>query len=200
MNKIGLSIILLSVLGSAALAQTTQPTSFQPATAAPVAPKQSFSERYGVLSDRNIFVSERRRPRPTNTRPSTRSAAPETFVIRGIVLEGEDLRAYVESSRGGSMIRLAPGDTLARGVVAEIQADAVLFGIDGQMTWIEIGHDLLSGKQAIAVASATQPVVSSDASGSVTTTAPTGTPPAAETAGLSVEERLRLRGRRSGAR
>jgi hypothetical protein len=172
----------------------------------------SFNEEYGVLRDRNMFLQNRPRPRPTFSEPppSTREAAPlapeRNFVLRGVVLEDADLRAYVEDAAAGRIVRLAPGDALARGHVTEIEVDAVHFERDGASIWIEVGQDF-SGTRVAALppppptlqpsAPATRPSIGANGA------TPTGGAAAAQPAGggpnPATIERMRQRGLRNNS-
>lgn len=145
-----------------------------------------YDKRYGVLTDRNMFLKDRPRPRQATSRPATTQrveALPETpemrYILRGVIIEENEFRAYFEDRRGGA-IRVAPGDELANGHVAQIAIDAVAFEKDGAIVWIEIGHNLTGSRVAT-----TQPTTESTTTG---TTAPTdGAAPG------SALERMRLR-------
>lgn len=191
--------IPLAVIAAVSLLAQTQPAS-QPATrpepqAEPSRPaSRDFSQRYGVLIDNNIFLRERGRPAwppPPRREPTTQPAAPapteeQSFALLGVVFEGDDFRAYFESLRDASIIRVEPGDALARGRVLEMQADAVAYESDGRVIWIEVGQDL-TGSLSRSASAATQP------GGGATQ------PANAETSGnpatMSIEERMRQRRR-----
>jgi hypothetical protein len=202
---------------AAATIPAADPPPRSPAPApAPAPAKQNYNDRYGVLSEHNIFMQKRGiPPRPpyvptTRTSDYTRPPAEATFVLTGIVLEEGQYRAYVEDTSTGRVIRLAVGDTVARGHVLEIAIDAIAYDLSGQGTWITIGSDLRG--QPFAgfptalsryMAASTNPSSSGGAGGGgLTTTSPSAlggaggvAPPALDpnTAGLSVEERMRLR-------
>src|SRR4051812_24493229 len=190
-------------------------------TPANAPPKQNYNDRYNVLSERNIFLRERGvRPR-SNNGPSSRDSgssqynrppAEAVFVLTGIVLEEGQYRAYVEDTSTGRVHRLAVGDTVARGHVLEIEIDAIAYDLNGQGTWVTIGSDLrgqpFSGfPTALSryIAASTNPSSGGSGSGGgsgFTTTGPSASgggggvaPPALDpnTAGLSIEERMRLR-------
>jgi hypothetical protein len=170
--------------------------------------KKNYGDRYNVLSERNIFMRERGRPATRPYTPRTYDSATvrppleASFVLTGIVLEEGQYRAYVEDVSSGRVNRLAVGDAIARGHVLEIEIDAIAYSAGGQGTWISIGSDLRgqafnSFPTAMSRYLPTAPTTSSVAA----TTGPSGTatggapPPPLDpnTAGLSVEERMRLR-------
>jgi hypothetical protein len=192
-------------------------------SAAPAPSKVNYNERYGVLSEHNIFLRERGKPARAAYVPSSQSSysqytkpVPEaTYVLTGIVLEEGQYRAYVEDTSTGRVLRLAVGDTVARGHVLEIEIDAIAYDLNGKGTWITVGSDLrgqpFSGfPTALSryMAATTNPSRSGTSggggpggngftAGSSSSSSGGGgvAPPPLDpsTAGLSVEERMRLR-------
>lgn len=144
----------------------------------------SSTDRYAVLSERNIFLKERHARREPSSRPASSQPVltPEqSLVLRGVVLENDELRAYFEDLGSASdVVRVAPGEPLRSGRVVEIGIDAVAFERDGQLTWIEVGQDLTG---AVSTARGS---VSSSSSATTGTSVPAS-------GNLSIEERLRLR-------
>ena len=151
--------VVAGVLFFASLASAQSPTT-QP---------KSF-DAYNVIAQRNIFVRDRVRPpepgrsreRPTS-RPADAPLTPQqAYVLRGIVLEEDDLRAYFEDKRTSEITRVATGALLADGRVAEILIDAVRFqnAAAGTMTWVEIGHDLTGTASASGGATSSSAVQS----------------------------------------
>ena len=181
------------LIASAALLAQTRPAT-QPAPRSEPARQVSrdFS-RYGVLIDNNIFLRERGRsagpsspPREPTTRPATTAPSEEqSFALLGVVFEGDDFRAYFESLRDAAVVRVEPGDALARGRVVEMQPDAVAYESDGRVIWIEVGQDLTGSLSRSA--SATQPAGSA--------TQPASTQASGDPATQSIEERMRQRRR-----
>jgi hypothetical protein len=173
------------VIATLLLGSALSPGQSAPATSQPV--RESFTDRYGVIAQRNIFLRERTRPRDhsrdggsATTRRAVTPLTPEqAYVLRGIVLEENDLRAYFEDKRTGEVTRVATGAGLAQGRVAEIQIDAVRFQNAGQLVWVEIGHDL-TGSQSAGGPAVAAPSIAPAAA---------GTDPSL----MSVEERMRQR-------
>jgi hypothetical protein len=111
---------------------------------------------------------------PPVTRPSTQQT---TLAVR----------AYFEPRGGGRILKLKPGDTIARGTIVEVQLDAVAYQAgDNPPVWVEIGQDL-TGASARGTSSFTP------AGTTGTGTPTTGPAPNADPSTLSVEERMRLR-------
>ena len=164
--------------------------------------RKNYGDRYNVLSERNIFMRERGLPATRPYAPRTYDSAPvrppleASFVLTGIVLEEGQYRAYVEDVSSGRVHRLAVGDPIARGHVPEIEIDAIAYSAGGQGTWISIGSDL-RGQAFNSFPTALSrylPTTSTATTGP--STAVGGAPPPTldpNTAGLSIEERMRLR-------
>ena len=129
--------------------QQQQPSQQRPA-------RPSYGDRYSVLSQRNIFLKDRSRGGSGNgssTNPSTsatthpsRRSPEESLLLRGIVIEEGEVRAYFEDVVNSTMVRVAEGDKLARGHVTTIDLDVVEYeptGTNGgKRTFVAIGNDL----------------------------------------------------------
>jgi len=124
-----------------ALAVAAAPT---PA-AAPIAPPAQW-ESYRVLSDRNMFVRDRSRPR--SSRPYTMptyAAAPnedDRLVLTGVINQGPDYVAFFEDSRTGKTITVQVDVPLGRGRVTAMAMDSVDYTYDGRTTRIAVGSSL----------------------------------------------------------
>jgi hypothetical protein len=187
-RNILIALASLAMAGAAVIAADTPPTT-----------RENYNDRYGVLSDRNIFLRERGRPAPStrryesSTMSSSRPAAESTYVLTGIVLEGGQYRAYVEEVSTGRVQRLAVGDAVAKGHVLDIDIDAMAYSANGKGTWIPIGCDL-QGKPFNAFPTAlSRYMTSTGPTSGPTTHAATPLPIDPNSPNLSVEERMRLR-------
>jgi hypothetical protein len=166
--------------------------------------RQTYVDRYVNIEDHNIFVKDRSRiPRyregsastqPTS-RPGSRRPPEENFVLAGIAREEGEYRAYVEDEHA-NVLRLAPGATVARGRVGNVDLDGFEYILDGNSTWVGIGCDL-TGKLSFVLASRAASAESSFSGGGATT-GPTTMP--ADLANLNpndpnltIEQRMRLR-------
>ena len=155
------------------------------ATTAPV------GDAYAAVVERNIFVRDRRPPVVVSTRPaSSRPYVPPptleaSLVLRGVVLEDGYFRAYFENAQSNEIVRVAAGDALAKGHVAEISIDAVAFETSAGLAWIKIGDNLAGARVAEPAASASSSSLTTGQPGSAATTGPAGA--------SSIEERMRLR-------
>jgi hypothetical protein len=209
--NVRLALILLigssATFASAATMPATAPSS-QPATTTP----QRYSDRYAILSQRNIFLKDRSRgssgrygdgrngssTTQASSQPSRRSIE-EQMVLTGIVEEGGQYRAYVEDSAAGAVIRVSNGDRLAHGRVARIAMDSIEYEPQsgGQPKSIAIGNDL-TGREVSFAASAFAGSASSAAAGSSSDAAATTAPSGVEgldpnNPNLTMEQRLKLR-------
>ena len=148
-----------------------------------------YTDKYAVLELRNVFLKDRSRPtsRPSSsstTQPSHRSPE-ESFAIRGIAIEDNGFRAYVEDLNNNAMLKVSPGDKLARGHVTAIELDAIAYEHDGKESWVNIGNDL-TGKTAPGP---------TPTYGSTATSSPTTLPANIDLndPNLTVEQRMKLR-------
>lgn len=146
-----------------------------------------FEDRYGVLSERNIFLRDRSVRRPVeNSGPSTQPAPrppEESFTLVGIVEEDGLWRAYVEDATRSATTRLTAGDSVARGTVSRIEIDGIEYDQGEKQTWVTIGNNL-TGQSASGISAS---MSSTDAAG------PTSLPFDPNDPNLTVEQRMRLR-------
>ena len=202
---VAIALLAASGVAHAASAPATAPSS-QPAR------PQSYSDRYSILSQRNIFLKDRSRGSggrsgdgrndPSTTQASlqpSRRPIEEQMVLTGIVEEGGQYRAYVEDSAAGAVIRVSTGDRLAHGRVARIALDSIEYepqssgGVEGKKTLIAIGSDL-TGREVSFSASAFASSASSAAAGAAASTAPSGAEGLnPNDPNLTMEQRLKLR-------
>jgi hypothetical protein len=148
-----------------------------------------YTDKYAVLELRNVFLKDR--SRPATSRPSSSSTQPshrspeEMLAVRGIAIEDNGFRAYVEDLNNNAMLKVSPGETLARGRVTAIELDAIAYEHDGKQTWVNIGNDL-TGKTAPGA---------TPTYGSSATTSPTTLPANIDLndPNLTAEQRMRLR-------
>lgn len=162
--------------------------------------KPDFGATYGVLAERNMFLKERKAPRPPGSSDRTRSTGPREdpnspqarerqMVLRGVAIEENELHAYLENTRNNQIVRVAPGDKLANGTVADIAIDAIAYAADGKTAWVEIGQNLAGVHTAAGLATGGDGSPTTQGGGG--STAASSTPLPAE--GGSLEERMRAR-------
>lgn len=182
MRPVAVSILCLTLVAGGLMAADYRSRS---RTSAP----ESYREQYGVVSDRNIFL--RNRYRPPTTRPSYTPSGPprvpeQSFVLRGVVLEDGERRAYFEDARRDTL-KLRTGDPIARGKIAEIDLNAVLYEGPDQQVWVLVGSDLTSRSLAPGAA----PIAAT--SDAVATQPSSATSIDPDNPNLSLEERMKLR-------
>lgn len=168
----------------------------------PAPEPEELDGEYSAVVENNIFLRNRgRRPAPP---PTSRPVAPpltreQTLILTGIVLEEGEFRAYFEDTRGNSIVRVAEGEALASGTIAQIMIDAVAYETPDGFRWIDIGHDLtasLPNARAGGTSSTTSSGGSAATAGGTpasTSGSGTETPATSDPAMMSVEERLRQR-------
>jgi len=159
--------------------------------------KSEYATKFGVVSERNMFLRDRTKREParntTTTQPARRPAE-ESFIVRGVAIELDGLRAYIEDVNG-PMLKLLPGDAVARGKISQIDIDAVEYEQGGQKLWVNVGEDLTGHASSFVGVSTEEPTTV--ASTSQPSSASADAAPAAKVntndASLTVEQRLKLR-------
>jgi hypothetical protein len=201
--KLKLMVILMASIVSATslMAADPAPPPAQAPAAAPSAPnvnqrRETYSDRYSVLTEHNIFMKDRaRRPAATTQRATSQAAAPPleaSLVLRGIVMEEEGFRAYVENLESQNMLKIAIGDDIGHGKVSSFQIDAIEYARGDQKTWIEIGRNFLGAVSASVPTSAAPTTGPTSAAPGARSGATTG-PVNANDPNLTPEQRMRLR-------
>jgi len=106
---------------------------------------------YRILVDRNIFVRNRRPPRPEQSfapRTVDDSDPAPRLVLTGTARSGEGFIAFFEDRTSGETRRAAVGKTVGGAVVQAITLDGAVI-LDGETTrTIQIGCDL-SGREVV---------------------------------------------------
>jgi hypothetical protein len=153
--------------------------------------RERYSDRYSILTQRNIFLKDRSRgsrngssngngsTTQSSTQPAHRSPE-ETLLLRGIVMEQGEVRAYFEDIANSRMVRVAMGEPIARGRITSIGLDAVEYetpaagGVAAHRTFVAVGNDLTgkvseydmpSSSAAAAAMATTSPVMPSGVEG-----------------------------------
>jgi hypothetical protein len=166
--------------------------------------KPTYREKYGPIAEHNIFLKDRRKPA---TRESGRFGSggererpvPEaSFILTGVIIEEGQLRAYVEDSNAGKVLRLSVGDPIARGHIADIEIDAVAYAGPGQPIWVSLGCDF-RGNPVASMSPGRSTYGGSSGAGTATspstgagTAAPAPTGPV-DPNNMSIEEKMRAR-------
>lgn len=136
-------------------------------------PSGSFSERYAVLSERNIFARSRGQSsqRSYIPPPSGGPSRPERgFILTGVFMEeGKGYLALIEDARGGNVLRLQAGQSVAQGKVTRLDLSSIDYESSGRTTRVEVGMSLDGGVSSGPMISAmptTNPSSSGSSSGS----------------------------------
>ncbi|HEY7087386.1 MAG TPA: hypothetical protein VH518_04805 [Tepidisphaeraceae bacterium] len=155
----------------------------------------SYSDQYGVLTDRNIFMRDRssRRDRGDVRRSFGPTTPEQSYVLTGIVFEDGDYHAYFEDLNRGGVQKLVTGGSIARGQISDIEIDGVEYaGTNGQTAWVEIGSNLTGTRIGSVSAERVNAALGSGGGGA--TAAPGALPNIdPNNPNLTVEERMRLR-------
>lgn len=151
-----------------------------------------YRDKYGVLSERNMFMKDRVRGRGegSSTQPTSRPAdAPltpeESYILRGVIYENDMFTAYFENLNTSRMEAVNVGAELAQIHVADIALDAVELEKNGQTQWITIGKDLRGA--------AARQVRSGNTGSAPSVAATPGAATSADPTTLSKEEQMRQR-------
>lgn len=133
-------------------------------------PRRAASwDHYRVLSERNIFVRDRRRPResqPASEQPAGVINTDEYLVLTGIGQDGEEGIALIENTGSKETIRARTGDPIGKGRLVKITLDYIEYECEGDVTRIGIGSTLagLAPSRVLPqTAASTQPAAAVDA-------------------------------------
>ncbi len=193
-------LIILSMLALAPVPAVAAARAVAPAPQTqPV--KIDYRERYSVLTDRNMFLRDRRRAgftrEPTSRPVYVARPVDETLILTGIVLEEGEYRAYFEDTQASSVLRLRVGESVGRGVISQIQMDAIEYLNGEQHIWIDIGHTLTGATPPPSTPSwradagpGPGPVASGSTTQPATSTTPLINP---NDPNLTLEEKMKLR-------
>jgi hypothetical protein len=151
-----------------------------------------FAEQYSIITERNIFLRDRR-SRETQQDWRSRTTAPrtpeQTYVLTGVVFEDDEFHAFMEDVTRRTIQKLTVGTPIARGRIAAIDIDAVAYESNGQVTWVNVGSNLTG----TSVGSVSEERVNAALFGGAGAAAPGAPLPDANNPNLTVEERMRLR-------
>ncbi len=117
---------------------------------------QDVWAKYEIILTRNIFSRNRTPAQRTELREEPKQVAmpnPESYyVLNGIVQEDNEFVAFVEDKRGGGVLRLRQGDSIARGLVKALSLDTLEYQMADQVTTVRLGCDLEGGYGAVTSA------------------------------------------------
>jgi hypothetical protein len=199
--------ILLIAMSSLALTsvdasgQTTAPAPAPAAVVAPPPPQQQprvdeYAERYGILTDKNIFVRNRPPTRKGGPPTAERPRRPEeSFVLTGLTLQEGRNVAFIENTATRTTERVVQGASIAGGKIIDVRFDSLEFETGGSRFRVGIGRNLLgdvsrgSNGGGSAAANSSSPSTTAPAGG--TASGSNAAAPSVDDANLSVEERMK---------
>jgi len=118
-----------------------------------------FSSRYRIIIERNIFSRQRGRRavdvRTGRSQPTRQVAprSPESYlVLTGLAKVNNVYVAFFEDTRGGPLIRVTAGGSLARGRVTKLNLDSVVYQRGEDSASIMVGQTLEGKLGAVALA------------------------------------------------
>ena len=159
--------------------------------------RENDRERYGVLTENNMFLKDRRsgrrdastsRPTSPPTEMDRIRALPEaSLVLTGVVFEDGDYRAFIEDNKANRVLRLSVGDPIARGKLTMIDIDTVAYEHDGKTTVVNVGTTL-AGVPFSALNATPGATLAPGASAAAPSPLPDPNNP-----NLTLEERMKLR-------
>jgi hypothetical protein len=139
-------------------------------------PSQGPWAAYEVILNRNMFSrqrGDRQARRADGPRREVVMPNPESyFRLKGIVQEDGMFIAFLEDTRGNSVLRLRQGDAVARGTIKALTLDAIEYQFGDQVTAVRLGYDLEGGQGAVTM----NELMEWSQTSSTPVTAPQGTP------------------------
>jgi hypothetical protein len=107
-------------------------------------PGEISFESYKSIFEKNIFSRSRissAGPAGVSGPVRTEKVVLSLYVLRGVAIETSSRLAFVEEEISGQFSRLAVGDALLNGTIAEIASDRVVFKADEQTREVRIGQE-----------------------------------------------------------
>jgi len=132
-------------------------------------------DHYRVLSERNIFVRNRRRPSKRQSAPDQPANVTNTdkyLVLTGIGYQSLEGVAFFEDTRSAKTIKIRTGDPVGNGRLVRITLDYAEYECKGNTIRIEIGSSLIGStvsRMSTETATSTKPASPSGAGGSADT-------------------------------
>jgi len=111
---------------------------------------------YKVIVERNMFSRQRgaraERPDSSGTRTPPPTLNPESYyVLKGIVQENGAFIGFIEDTRGGGILRVRKGDSVARGAIKALSLDSIEYQLEDRTITVTMGHDLQGGQGAVTI-------------------------------------------------
>ena len=122
---------------------------------APIATGEERSwDSYRILTDRNIFRRDRRRPRPPVTTTAVRVRPDDSdrrLVLTGIAATDAEPVAFFENTRTGETVKVSVGETVGKGALKAILLEAVEYEREGTTRRIGFGRSLAGTADAVLI-------------------------------------------------
>ncbi|HEX2971938.1 MAG TPA: hypothetical protein VHP11_06375 [Tepidisphaeraceae bacterium] len=152
---------------------------------------RAFTEKYGLIVQRNIFARNRVQAsqRPSEARNEAPPKPAQYLILTGIVRreDADGYFAFIEDTRAGTTSKVQVGQVLAQGTVIQIDFDSIQYEFEGKPIRVEIGKTLV-GASSTPRASTTQPAGDSSMAQSPSRTESTSSEPSND-----IAERMRQR-------
>jgi len=107
--------------------------------------RNMFSRQRGTRAERfNRDGSEMRTPPPAPN--------PESYyVLKGIVKENDAFIGFLEDTRGGQILRVRKGESVARGAIKALSLDSIEYQLEDRTITIRMGQNLEGGQGAVTM-------------------------------------------------
>lgn len=116
---------------------------------------QDVWAKYQIVLQRNIFSRRRGPIRQMERDEQPRRVVmpdPESYLLlKGIVQENDTFIGFIEDTRGGEILRVHKGDSMARGVIKALSLDSIEYQLEDRTITVTIGHDLQGGQGAVTM-------------------------------------------------
>lgn len=116
-------------------------------------PRPDLTGVYRILLTRSIFAANHM---VLDQRPGSLSMPERQLALRGLSLEDGIYTAFIEDTISHSISRVAIGEAIARGLVAEITLDSLHYQYQGSKTEVKIGQTLEGFPAPLAEAGVSQ--------------------------------------------
>jgi hypothetical protein len=116
-------------------------------------PSRPMPPAYANLLQRSLFAPRGQKAAKGRGDDAPAERPEARFVLRGVSQQAGRFDAFVEDVGGGSrVLRLRPGDSIARGHIRRVSFDAIEYEAAGQSVRVGIGHDLTGAANSVATA------------------------------------------------
>src|SRR5262249_22942979 len=136
-----------------------------------------FLDEFGLLVDRNIFMSDRHRTPPPQRIERVQQTPEQANIVTGIVFREGEWFTFVEDTQAYRNQRLRVGDSVANGKISDIESDRIGFvNAAGKKIWVTVGSNFTGSAADVSSAQIDSALGSAD-----------------NAANLTIEQQLRLK-------